>query len=91
MNKIAENAAKRQKFADDLGLQGLTSMKVQHNTIDHVVIYHWPAGGDRKYDRNVLMLVYEDGSFTTALDDGHLSIEGSKRALQAMAIAAESI
>jgi hypothetical protein len=80
--------AARRKFVEEMGLSLRHQAKVQHNFIDKLLIYEWPKGDGRRYDRDVIILVYEDGSWTTALDDGTIRIEQSKDALLAMALAA---
>jgi hypothetical protein len=85
-----ERDAGRRKWVEEMGLNLRHQAKVQHNFVDKLLIYEWPKGDGRQYDRDVIILVYEDGSWTTALDDGTIKFEHSKKALQAMALAAET-
>jgi hypothetical protein len=89
MNR-AEHDAARRKWAEEMGLELRHQATVQHNFIDKLFIYLWPKGDGRRYDRDVNIIVFEDGSWVTSLDDGCINMEQSKRALHAMALAAET-
>lgn len=94
MDKRVENTAKRQQFIEDMGLQGLKTVSTpQDRMIDHIQVLLWPKGddgvGERQYDHEVYMIVFEDGTFTVALDDGHIRIDQCKAALHRMVAAAE--
>lgn len=89
-DKLYERAAKRQAFIESMGLQGLKTIATpQDRMIDHIHVLFWPKGAGRKYDHEVYMIVFADGTFTTALDDGHIRIEECKAALHRMVAAAE--
>jgi hypothetical protein len=84
-----ERDAARQQWVKEMGLMLRHNCKCQHNFIDRIMVYEWPKGDGRKYDRDLIILVYEDGSWTSALDDGTINVVQSKEALQRMALAAE--
>jgi hypothetical protein len=85
-----ERDERRERWVQEMGLQRRHSLKVTGGgLIERVIIYGWEKGGDRRYDRDVIVLVYDDGSFTSALDDGTISFEASKHVLNAMAVRAD--
>lgn len=84
-----ERAEGRRRWARELGLRVRHEVKVQHNFIRRIIVYDWPKDDDRRFDHDVIVLVYEDESWTSALDDGTINIERSAKVLRAMALAAE--
>ena len=86
--------AARDAFIAELGLQPLRTMRVDDTLIDRILICNWPRGDrketGRRYDQTVHILIYDDESWEAMLSDGTIQIERSKKALQAMAIAAET-
>lgn len=82
----------REKFVNDLGLKLEQSLKIAgHPLIDRIHVYSLPREGGRRYARQVYMVVFDDGSFTTAVEDGFISIEKSMAAIKAMALAADGL
>lgn len=94
-DKRVENAVKRQAFIEVMGLLGLKTIATPQDDwmIDHIHVLLWPKGddgmGERKFDHEVYMIVFKDGTFTVALDDGHIRIEECQQALHRMVAAAE--
>lgn len=89
-DKRVANAAKRQAFIESMGLMGVKTIATpQDRMIDHIHVLLWPKGDDRIYDHEIYMIVFDDGTFTVALDDGHIRIEECKAALRRMVAAAE--
>jgi hypothetical protein len=81
----------RENWVREMGLSLRHRLPVKDTAFfSEVRVYEWPKADGRQYDRDVIMLVYEDGSWATALDDGTINLEQSKQALQAMALAAET-
>lgn len=90
MTKTMGIDTRRAKWVERMGLRVRHTLQV-NSFIDRFVIYDWPANGIRKRDHTVVMTIYEDGSFATALDDGCLNFDDATECLQAMALASETL
>lgn len=84
----AENEARREEWVKSLGLVRRNILHIRdHSVIDRIIFYDWLKGEGRQFDRTILMVVYEDGTFMTHLDDGTIRYDQSKINLQLMAVA----
>jgi hypothetical protein len=81
--------AERKQWAEEMGLRLRHNCKTDNPFIERFLVYEWPKDAGRQYDRDVIVTVYEDGSWACALDDGTIKLADSKAALQRMALAAE--
>jgi hypothetical protein len=85
----ADRDEERQKWAEEMGLLLRHNCKTDNTFIERFLVYEWPKDAGRKYDRDVIVTVYEDGSWGCALDDGTIKLAESKDTMQRMALAAE--
>jgi hypothetical protein len=91
MTDRKERDERRERWVQEMGLQRRYTLKVQGGGfVEQVIVYGWEKGGERRYERDVILLVYDDGSFTSALDDGTISYDASKHVLNAMAVRADA-
>lgn len=83
---------RRVKWVEKMGFEHIATVAAMgHPSIATFRMYNWPKGDGRKFDRTVVMTVYDDGSFQTALDDSCLHYDKASQCLQAMALAAEQV
>lgn len=89
MRTRADRDAERQKWAEEMGLHLRHNCKTDNVFIERFLVYEWPKDGGRERDHDVIVTVYEDGSWGCALDDGTIKLADSKDTMQRMALAAE--
>jgi len=91
MTKPTGIDTRRSKWIESMGLRVRQYLFVGQGEVDRVILYDWPKGNERQCDHTVVMTVFNDGSFMTALDDGCLHFDKAAACLQAMALAAEGV
>lgn len=78
------------QIGEALQLEPQRTYYIKDGVVDRIIRYHVPkAAIGGKYDHTLIVTVYHDGTFATALDDGKLRVDDAITAIKAMALAAE--